>query len=77
MAVYGEYSGMSAAAAAKKIRGYMKVDYNHVISGKRNFTFGFLPGAALVDLRTMKVVLKDSMQKQYSAREMIQKCKSL
>lgn len=68
---------MSASAAAKKIRGYMKTDYNHIISGTRNFSFGFLPGAALIDLRTMKVVFKDSMQKQYSAQEMIQKCNSL
>lgn len=75
--MYGQYQQPSPAAAAKKVHGYMKVNYAHVISNKGTFRFGFLPGVALIDLKTMKVILKDSWQKQYSASEVIQACKKI
>lgn len=86
MAVYGQYSrGLDSAMPPKsskqRVLKYLKNDYVHVIGGENSLGFPAAPLKALIDLRTMKLLMLEYYGPNGSTihhiDEMIEHCKSL
>lgn len=86
MALYGQYARglkqiMPAKSAKQRVLNHLKNDAVHVIGGENSLGFPAAPLKALIDLRTMKLLMIEYYGKDGSEihpiDEMIEHCKSL
>lgn len=86
MVVYGQYGRTTTSAnkperARKVISGYLGNERIAMISGENTLGFSGAPLMALIDLRTMKLLMFEvwtpEEQRRHHIDEMIEHCKSL
>lgn len=81
IAVYSIYADIGLPGGLEKVKGYFGGKTGDFYTNQRNWRQGFRPWRALVDLRTMEILMAEGMQggrpKQYSLDKMIETCKGL
>lgn len=81
-AIYSIYADIDTKGGLAKIKSYYGGKTGNFYTNQKNWRQGFRPWRALVDLRTMKIVLAEGMSqssgvKQYPMEKMIEACNNL
>lgn len=81
IAVYSIYADTTMEQGMSTVKGYYGGKTGNFYTNQKTWSQGFRPWRALVDLRTMKIVMAEgftgSGAKQYPLEKFIEACKSL